>query len=238
MPSTALPTTASPLGLPQEASSPAKSGSLADGPVSHEGSRSGGIEAPRASDQGFTDLGGLQSTTRNAINQLADLGITKGKSASTFSPHGVVTRKQMALFLARFLEVAPVGVGGFDIGDVYSDDDEFRDIGNFPRVTHEAILKLFEMGVTTGTSATRFSPDQPVTRAQMALFITRMLAHTNARPAGITIQALETTVFAGTDAELVISIRDRHHEPVVDASVTCSSPSPAGRLSRTTGSVT
>lgn len=46
----------------------------------------------------------------------------------------------------------------------------------------------------------------------MALAITRMLAHTNARPAGITIQTDGVVV----DAEVVISIRDRWHRPVPD----------------------
>ena len=178
-----------------------------------------GIDVPRPSDQGFTDIDDMAGATWDAINQLAALGIAEGTTRSTFSPHRVVNRRQMALFLALFLDVAPVGEGGVDIDDVRSDDEQFRDIRRLPRDIYEAVLVLFEMGVTTGTSATLFSPDEPVTRAQMARFITRALAHTNARPAGITLQTEDTTVYAESDVEIVVSVRDRFHRPVVDASV-------------------
>lgn len=72
------------------------------------------------------------------------------------------------------------------------------------------------MGVVEGTSRSTYSPDRPVTRAEMALAITRMLGHTNARPAGITIQTDGVVVDAEADAEVVISIRDRWHRPVPD----------------------
>ena len=78
--------------------------------------------------------------------QLAELGITRDTSASTFSPHKVVTRRQMARFLARFLDIAPVGEGGVDIDDVDSDDEQFVDIENLSRGAYEAIRALFEMG--------------------------------------------------------------------------------------------
>ena len=78
---------------------------------------------------------------------------------------------------------------------------------------------LFEMGVVEGTSGTTFGPDQPVTRAETALAITRMLGHTNARPSGLTIQTENVVVDAESDAEIVISIRDRWHRPVTDAPV-------------------
>ena len=178
-----------------------------------------GIVVPRSTYRPFKDIGDLSGEIRDAINELADLRIARGTTATTFSPHEVVTRRQMALFLARFLDLAPVGEGGVDIDDVDPDDELFGDIGGLLRSTHEAIRTLFEMGVTVGTSSTHFSPDEPVTRAQMAVFITRALAHTNARPAGITIQTLQTTVSSDVPAELVISVRDRHQRPVPDASI-------------------
>ena len=178
-----------------------------------------GIVVPRASDQGFTDIGQLPRNARDAINQLAALDITKGKTTKTFAPHGYVTRRQMALFLARFLDVAPVGEGGVDIEDVDPDDTRFTDIDSLSRGAYDSIRNLFEMGVTTGTSRTRFSPDEPVTRGQMALFITRMLAHTNARPAGVTMQTAETALTAGDAVDLVISVRDRNHDPEGDVSI-------------------
>ena len=178
-----------------------------------------GIDVPRATDQGFDDIDDLPRPVRDAINQLADLRITKGTTTSTYSPDNIVTRRQMVQYLARFLKVAPVGEGGVDIDDVDPDDDQFYDIEDLPHDPYDAIRALFEMGVTNGTSRTTFSPGDTVTRGQMAKFISRMLAHTNARPAGVTMQSLDTSLTAGDTAEVLISVRDDDHLPMPDVSV-------------------
>ena len=178
-----------------------------------------GIDLPRPSARPareFADVQGLSIRTREAIDQLIQLGITKGKTRTTFDPNATVTRRQMALFLYRFLDLAPVGPGGIDVEDAFPDDRHFEDLGNQPLSVYEAVRTLFEMGVVEGTSNTTFSPGRPVNRAEMALAITRMLGHTNARPAGITIQTDGVVVDAEADAEVVISIRDRWHRPVTD----------------------
>ena len=178
-----------------------------------------GIEIPEAEDQGFKDIDRLPPEVRDAINQLVELRITRGTTRSSFTPDTVVTRRQMVQFLARFLELAPVGEGGFDIDDVDPDDELFEDLGDLDYEPYDAIRGLFELGVTNGTSAATFSPDRPVTRAQMAMFISRMLAHTNARPAGVTIQAELTSLTAVDTVDLVVSVRDEDHLPVDGAPV-------------------
>ena len=178
-----------------------------------------GIELPEPSDQGFRDIDRYPRYFRDAINQLAQLGVTNGKTASTFDPKGLVTRRQMVKFIARFLDVAPVGEGGVDIEDVDPDDDIFEDIDDLPLSYYRDIRVLYEMGIAHGASNDRFYPDRHVTRSQMALFVTRMLAHTNARPAGLTLQTEDEVVPEGYLVEIVASVRDRHHRPVVDAPV-------------------
>ena len=113
---------------------------------------------------------------------MAALRIMRGTSATTFAPFAEVTRQQMAVLLGRFIDVAPTGPGGSDIDEVKPDDDNFRDLSAVSVDTHTAIRKIYELGVTAGSSATTFSPNQRVSRGQMAAFITRALAHTNARP--------------------------------------------------------
>ena len=103
--------------------------------------------------------------------------------------------------------------------DLDGEEEYFEDLRAVPRGVHEVIATLFEMGVTTGTSSTRFSPDEPVTRSQMAFFITRALAHTNARPSGLTLQYAGKTVTAGDITALVISMRDSSHRPIPDTLV-------------------
>ena len=63
-------------------------------------------------DQGFTDICGKSSEIQTAINQIKQLGITVGKTATTFAPDDNVTREEMALFISRLLTTATVGPGG------------------------------------------------------------------------------------------------------------------------------
>ena len=180
-----------------------------------------GIEVPAPRDQGFRDIGHLSRETRDSINQLAQLRVTHGTTATTYVPDTVVNRRQMAQFFTRFLGLAPVGDGGTSVGSVIPDDTHFTDIVNLPHDPYDAIRMLYELGVTTGTTVTTYGPDDPVTRAQMAMFISRMLAHTNARPAGITMQIEQggTSVTSGDTVDLAISLRDEDHLPVIDEPV-------------------
>ena len=180
-----------------------------------------GIVLPQPADQGFGDIGELPPYIQDAINQLARIGIAKGATESEFRPQREVTRRQMAQFLARFLEAAPVGPGGVDIAELghEAEDEHFEDVVHLSRDVHRMIAVLFDMGVTAGTSSTLFSPDDPVTRAQMALFITRALDHTNARPAGLILQTGPTTVVAEESTEVVVTVRDSTHRPVPDLPV-------------------
>ena len=173
---------------------------------------------------GFTDLAGFSEETVNAINQMAALGIMPGTSSTTFAPNVNVTRAQMALILDAFLGKAVVGTGAFggeldELDDVSPDDDVFEDIGQVTRGEYSAIRRMFEVGVAKGTSDDNFSPQGLVTRAQMAVFITRMLAHTVARPAGITIQAAESSVTTDDLVDLAVSVRGTGHMAVPDAAV-------------------
>ena len=178
-----------------------------------------GIDVPTARDQGFRDIDDLSRETRDSINQLAQLRITQGTTSTTYTPNTVVNRRQMAQFFERFLALAPVGEGGESVDSVVADDTVFKDIDDLPHDPYDAIRTLYELGVTAGTSATTYGPDDEVTRAQMARFISRMLAHTNARPAGITMQVEETSVTAEDTVDLIIAVRNEDHEPVVDALV-------------------
>ena len=173
-----------------------------------------GVDLSPPVDQGFQDIGRLGPSAQDAINQLASLGITRGTSATTFSPNALVNRSLMALLLHRFLRQSDVGPGGVSANSVRPDDTIFSDIGHLSDAASHAIRVLFEMGVTSGTSATTYSPSSIVTRAQMAVFITRMLAHTNARPAGVTMVAAADRVSSGDTLIVHVSVRDSNRRPV------------------------
>lgn len=175
-----------------------------------------GIVVPSASDQGFSDIGRLFKEARDAVNQMAELEIMLGEGRGRFGPYAAVSRAEMALILEAFLENAEVGVGGEDVSEVEPDDDMFDDIDNVTRGEYSAIRRMFEMGVTMGTSRNRYTPRGSVTRAQMAVFITRTLAHTTARPTGLTLQAEQGTVTLGESVEMVVSVRGRRQIPIPD----------------------
>lgn len=100
------------------------------------------------------------------INRLAVANIARGCTSERFCPNDLVTRAQMAAFIARALDLSPAGV------DVFDDDR-----GD----THEAAINaLAAAGVTGGCDAgrpERFCPADTVTRAQMAAFLVRMMDH-------------------------------------------------------------
>lgn len=125
------------------------------------------FDLPASATNAFTDDEG--STHEAAINSLAASGITGGCAAARFCPRGVVTRAQMASFLARAL-----GLPGAT-RDYFSDDD---------RSAHQTdINRLAESGITGGCAPGRFCPDAGVTRGQMAAFLHRALTSAGPRPA-------------------------------------------------------
>ena len=67
-------------------------------------------EGPTTQDDYFDD--DAQSAFQRDINAIASVGLASGVSSGRFDPGGSVTRQQMALFLARLLEVE-VAAGAF-----------------------------------------------------------------------------------------------------------------------------
>jgi hypothetical protein len=137
-----------------------------------------GMTIPAPVDQGFTDLGGLSVEARDAVNQLAQLGITLGTSATTFSPNDDVTRWQMALFITRLLAGSGVVLPA-------PTDQGFGDLGGLPASAQNAIDQLAILGIAQGTSVTTFSPNTETLRWHMALFLTRALAVGGILPPGV-----------------------------------------------------
>ena len=124
----------------------------------------------------FTDLDDVSDATRRAIHCIFETGITRGTSATEYSPSRPVTRRQMALFLTRLLDV-------IEVPSPEAADPGFTDLGGVEEeAARSAVARLFGLGITRGTSATEFSPSRPVTRRQMALFLTRLLSAAGVEP--------------------------------------------------------
>lgn len=101
------------------------------------------------------------------INGLAASGITRGCNPpdnTEFCPTRSVTRAEMASFLVRALDLPP------------ATETHFTDTGE--TIHHDQIAALAEAGITRGCNPpenTRYCPQEPVTREQMASFLVRAL---------------------------------------------------------------
>ncbi|MBW3574219.1 MAG: S-layer homology domain-containing protein [Actinobacteria bacterium] len=128
----------------------------------------------------FVDDDGL--AFESLIECLATSGITaggpNGLPSDRYGPGLVVTRGQMASFLARELDTAAALRTGEGLGTLATFDgtNDFRDVGR-TNVHREAINRLADAGIAVGgpggRPADEFGPEQPVTRAQMASFLNR-----------------------------------------------------------------
>jgi hypothetical protein len=111
---------------------------------------------------GFIDIQG--HIFQNAITWLSDQGITEGcnpPNNTRFCPQDLVTRGQMAVFIARALGLPAAS------GDHFADD-----AGRF---YEGAANKLFEAGITVGCAENRYCGEEQIPRAQMAAFLARIL---------------------------------------------------------------
>ena len=112
----------------------------------------------------FPDVGFDRWSCKN-IKRLYELGITTGYADGRFGPDDNVTREQMAAFITRALnQVPPDGYCGTT--------NPFPDVA-YDRWGCKNIKRLYELAITTGYGDGRFGPDDNVTRAQMAAFLSR-----------------------------------------------------------------
>lgn len=96
-----------------------------------------------------------------AVQWAVERGITKGTSSTSFSPFAPCTRGQIVTFLHRSTG-SPTISGACDFSDVSA--------GSF---CHDAVIWASSEGITKGTSAGRFSPNEGCTRAQVVTFLYR-----------------------------------------------------------------
>jgi spore germination protein len=114
---------------------------------------------PPSSSSPFRDTAG--STHEEAIVSVAEAEIAGGFPDGTFRPDEAVTRGQMATFLQRGMELEPCRPA------------PYPDVAGSP---HEAaVCAVSARGIAQGFPDGTFRPGQAVSRAQMAVFLTRAL---------------------------------------------------------------
>ena len=160
----------------------------------------------------FVDVGWLSEDTRRKLEELFEWGVTTGTDRyGDYSPTLTVTRQQMAMFFARSLAAIDrftdgAGTPGFTADatyrtlrentDAYDIPAPFADLqaGERPPKTLSrqilgSVSIIYDLGITRGTGFNRdgrlvYYPRSPVDGGQMAMFVVRLLAHTNVRVDG------------------------------------------------------
>ena len=123
--------------------------------------RAAGKPDPASSENPFSDVK-EGAYYYNAVLWAVEKGITNGTSDKSFSPDETCTRAQIVTFLWRYEEQpAPAGT-----------NNPFADVK--PNAYFgSAVLWAVEKGITNGTSATTFDPEDTCTRAQVVTFLYR-----------------------------------------------------------------
>ena len=126
--------------------------------------RAMGQPEPTRTTNPFTDVRATDYYYK-AVLWAVEQGITDGTTATTFSPTKPCTRAQIVTFLHRMEKEQLPGTTA----------NPFRDVAS-GAYYYNAVLWAVEWGITTGTSATAFSPNKPCTRAQIVTFLYRDMA--------------------------------------------------------------
>ncbi len=92
------------------------------------------------------------------LDELFARGVLFGCGDRLACPRSTITRGEMAALLTRALQLPPTDAVFTDVDDHFAEAD---------------IGALAAAGITKGCTATRFCPDESVTRGQMAAFLTR-----------------------------------------------------------------
>ena len=125
--------------------------------------RAAGSPEPTSDQNPFSDVR-IGAYYDKAVLWAVEKDITKGTTATTFSPDSGCTRGQVVTFLHRFEKMPSPG----------STENPFADVSP-DRFYYEAVLWAVEKGVTNGTTPTTFSPETVCTRAQIVTFLYRDL---------------------------------------------------------------
>lgn len=114
---------------------------------------------PSAPAHSFSDV--VASWQQGPVSWMAANGITTGTTASTYSPDDVLTRGQLAALLWRLA------------GNPAAPPHAFSDVTASWQQGPVSWMASTTPVITTGTSSTTFSPDDTVTRGQLATFFHR-----------------------------------------------------------------
>ena len=145
------------------AQDPNADSSNSSGSADTSGSSSAGSTANAASGDCFSDVS-TGSWYYDAVQYVYDADLMSGTGSYVFSPDGATTRGMIVTILYR-LEGSP-GTGSASFSDVSSG-----------KYYAQAVAWAAENGIVSGYSASRFGPENAITREQLAAILYRYAAY-------------------------------------------------------------
>lgn len=123
----------------------------------------GGVKAPAPASDPFTD------TDDEAVLQAYELGYVKGKTDTTFDPHGEITRQEIGVILLRFAHLQ--GLYGILPVQNY---EPFVDQAKIAPWAADGVDYAAGTGLLAGTGKGNFSPLDPMTRESAIVLMKRI----------------------------------------------------------------
>lgn len=134
------------------------------------------LDTDNIKNPGFKDV-----STKNgyykAIAAMAEEGIISGYGDGRYGPNDPIKRGQMASILVKAFDLPRYWF--------YETENPFKDVKEY-EAHGSNILILYRLGITSGTSPDKFSPNAPITRGQAAKM---MKATEDAKPTMVTLEA-------------------------------------------------
>ena len=115
----------------------------------------------------FTDIQGHWA--KDQIEVLASRTITSGKTDTTFSPNGKITRAEFAVLIARALNLPIEEYNG-----------TFNDVTKSKAWAYAGIEAANRAGIVSGKTKESFDPDALITRQEIAAMVVRGVKYKNA----------------------------------------------------------
>lgn len=124
-------------------------------------SESSAVEAKTNTKQTFSDLKSV-SWAKDAIENLAGMGIMKGVTATSYMPNNTVTKAEFTAMVVRAfgLETAPVG----SLADVKSNKWYYKEV-----------MIAENLGIISADSTNRFYPEKAITREEIAVLLFKVM---------------------------------------------------------------
>lgn len=127
--------------------------------------RHAGVDLSKYNLNPFYDIAKEEYYTKSALWAYEN-DIVKGITPTTFKPNDPITREQVAVILSRYLKLdEELSVNGADV---------FKDWDKVSAWAQDGVAAAYQHNIFVGDNYGNFRPQDPITRAEMAVLMARL----------------------------------------------------------------